>query len=212
MKSNADIINRRYGRLTAVKQVENDKHNHRQWLCRCECGNEIVVLQNSLTSGRTRSCGCYYKETRRTSARTHGQSKTRLFHIWAEMLERCKNTNRHDYKYYGGKGVTVCEEWKVFEVFAKWAHESGYAENLSIDRIDSNGDYTPANCRWADWVTQMNNTNRNHFITANGETHTVAEWSRITGISLSTLNYRISGGWKPEDIISKSKHIIRYAR
>lgn len=137
---------------------------------------------------------------------------TRLFHIWANMLQRCENANRKDYSYYGGKGIKVCEEWKAFANFSKWAHENGYEENLTIDRIDRSGDYTPSNCRWASWVAQMNNTSRNHFITANGETHTVAEWSRITGISLSTLNYRIKGGWKPEDIINTRKHIIKYAR
>lgn len=209
MRKIQDITNNRYGRLIALERVENDKYNHPQWLCQCDCGNKTVVLKSSLVSGRTRSCGCYHKDTRHTCATTHGQSKTRLFCVWAEMRGRCKNPNRKDWKYYGGKGVRVCDEWNKFENFSKWAYENGYTNDLTIDRIDVNGDYTPMNCRWADWVTQMNNTSRNHFISANGQTHTLAEWSRITGISLSTINWRIAHGWNAEDVVNLQKHIIR---
>lgn len=212
MKNNTDLTNRRFGRLIAIQQVENDKHNHQQWKCLCDCGRTKVVLKNSLTSGRTRSCGCLYKETRTTASATHGQSKTRLFAIWASMIERCVNANGHDWKYYGGRGIKVCDEWQTFEPFSRWASDNGYSDNLTIDRIDVNGDYEPSNCRWADWQTQMNNTTRNHFIAANGEKHTLAEWSRITGISMSTILYRVKAGWKPEDIINTGKHIIRSYR
>lgn len=203
MKSNIAITNCRYGRLTAVKRVENDKYNHKQWLCRCACGNEIVVLQSSLISGRTRSCGCYYKDTRQTSARTHGQSKTRLFHIWTEMLARCKYQSRNDYQYYGGKGIKVCEEWQAFENFAKWAQENGYTENLTIDRIDTDGDYTPANCRWATRQTQMNNTTRNRVVTVNGVSKTLAEWSRENKIKYHTIQDRLARGWNETDAVTK---------
>ena len=123
------------------------------------------------------------------------------------MVGRCENPNRKDYRYYGGKGIKVCENWKTYINFSKWAHQSGYADNLTIDRMDANGDYEPNNCRWVDWFAQMNNTTRNHFITANGETHTIAEWSRITGIGLSTIFYRIKAGWNPEDIVNTKKHM-----
>ena len=202
MRTTKDISNNRYGRLTAIERVANDKYGHSQWLCRCDCGNQIVVLKSSLESGRTRSCGCYYGETRRTCATTHGQSSTRLFHIWANIIDRCRNSKRKDWNYYGGKGVRVCEEWKTFEKFAEWAHKSGYKEDLTIDRIDTNGNYEPMNCRWVNRFAQMNNTTRNHLIECNGETHTIAEWSRINGTPLSTIFYRLKRGYSEQEAIS----------
>lgn len=202
MRDTSNIENCRFGRLTAIKQVGNDKYNHIQWLCKCDCGKEKVVLLNSLTSGRTRSCGCYYKDTRKTSARTHGQTYTKLFHTWAGMLGRCRDSNRKDYLYYGGKGVKVCEEWNSFENFCEWAINNGYSENLTIDRIDGKLGYSPSNCRWVGWITQMNNTTRNRFIELNGEKHTLSEWSRLRGIPKSTIYYRLNKGYSEQEAIT----------
>lgn len=198
-----DITGKHYGRLVAIKRVDNDRNNHKRWLCKCECGSETIVLENDLATGKTRSCGCYYKETRKIAAKTHGGSKTRLFRIWASMKSRCENPNRKDRAYYGGRGITVCDEWKEYEVFSKWAYENGYADNLSIDRIDVNKGYSPENCRWADAITQMNNTRHNRYITVGGETKTVTEWSRANHIPHSTIYYRLAHGWSEADAVAK---------
>lgn len=200
-----DITGNRYGRLVAIEKVDNDRNNHKRWLCKCECGNEAIVLENDLVTGKTRSCGCYYKDTRTTSAKTHGGSKTRLFHIWASMRRRCTNENTPDYKYYGKRGITVCEEWEDYEVFSKWAYENGYADNLSIDRIDVNKGYSPDNCRWADAITQANNTRRNRMISYNGETKSLAMWARQYDLPQGLVWRRLEDGWPVERTLTTPK-------
>ena len=133
-----------------------------------------------------------------------GHQKTRLYRTWRHMKERCLNPNNNRYSLYGGRGITVCEEWaRSFNSFFEWAIENGYEENLTIDRIDTNGNYCPENCRWADSLFQQNNKRSNRRITFNGETKTIAEWSRITGIKSRTLLYRLNNGLKIEDIFSR---------
>lgn len=206
MRNSADITGLKFGKLTALKRVSNDKYGHAIWLCECECGNQISVLKSSLTTGRTRSCGCLFKQTRHTAAKTHGQSKTRLFGVWVNMHERCENPHRKDWRYYGGKGVKVCDEWSEFTAFAEWATRNGYSDNLTIDRVDVNGGYNPDNCRWVSWEKQMNNTTRNRRITADGKTLTLAEWAKESGIKYRTLQWRLSHGW------DERRSVIQVAR
>ena len=201
MRKSIDITNNRYGRLVAVQRVANDKNNHELWLCKCDCGNESIVLKNSLTSNRTRSCGCYYKESRLNASKKHGMTHSRLYAVWANMIRRCNNPKANDWKFYGAKGVTVCDEWKHFSGFYEWAKKTGYKDDLTIDRIDNNGNYCPDNCRWANWDIQMNNTTRNHYIEVNGVVKTAIQWCREKGISPSTFYYRINKGWTDVDAI-----------
>lgn len=120
------------------------------------------------------------------------------------MRERCFNENNPEYGRYGGRGIDVCTEWAVYEAFRDWALANGYAENLSIDRIDNDGNYCPENCRWATAKQQANNTRKTHLITFNGETHSVSEWARILNIKQSTLRMRINNyGWSVEDALGK---------
>ncbi len=205
MRTQANITGNHYGRLIVIKRAANDKHNHKRWLCKCECGNETTVLENDLVTGKTRSCGCYYKDTRATSAKTHGGSKTRLFHIWASMKRRCTNENNPDYEYYGGRGITVCDEWNDFEAFLKWANGNGYADTLSIDRIDVNKGYSPENCRWADAITQANNTRRNRMISYKGETKSMAMWAREYDLPQKLVRRRLENGWSVERTLTTPK-------
>jgi hypothetical protein len=130
----------------------------------------------------------------------HGMRHTRLYETFVNMKTRCYNSNNSRYKLYGGRGIKICDEWlKDFNTFYEWAIDHGYNDTLTIDRIDPDGDYEPSNCRWVTWQTQQNNRRNNHRISFNGQNHTLAEWSRITGINYGTLVARISRrGWSVE--------------
>lgn len=207
MSAFIDITGKKYGRLIAVEHVGTDKHHYACWKCRCECGNELFVSSAALRSGNTKSCGCYKNETVAKRMTKHGEYKTRLYGIWRDMLSRANGDNDHDsrlWKEYRGRGITVCDEWKEYESFASWAKSNGYADNLSIDRIDVNGNYEPNNCRWATMKQQANNKRTSRFVNINGEIKTVTEWCEIFGVNRMTAFARIDRlGWDPVDAVMK---------
>lgn len=197
-----DLSNKKFGRLTVIKRVETERKGQARWLCKCDCGNTKIVQSYDLKSGNTQSCGCQRKENFVHS--THGHSRKRVYAIWKGMKSRCYNQNRKCYHDYGGRGIKVCDEWKDdFQSFYDWAMANGYTDDLTIDRIDSNGNYEPSNCRWADSIVQGNNKTDNVFIEALGEKHTLSEWSNITGIKYGTLYNRIVKlQWKAEKALN----------
>lgn len=172
MGSWIDLSGKKIGKLTVLKRGEDRifKSGTRAvtFDCVCECGKTKNVLGEHLRRGAVKSCGCSQYMNRKSRYR-HGMTKTRLHRIWSNMRQRCNDKNSSNYHLYGGKGIKICEEWNIFENFYEWAMANGYEEKLSIDRINSNGNYEPANCRWADIVTQNNNTSRVHFIEYNGQ-------------------------------------------
>lgn len=193
-----DIIGQKFGRLTVIK-LDHIKTTYRKfyyYLCKCECGNEYVVIKGALLNGSTRSCGCYNNEVRAEKCRQrakHNLTDTRLHAIWEKMKGRCFCKTQPDYKIYGGRGITVCEEWKNdFMNFYSWAISNGYQDNLSIDRIDVNGNYEPNNCRWVSQKQQQRNRRNNRLITYNGETHCLFEWAEIYGINPKILSQRLN--------------------
>lgn len=199
-----DLTGQKFGRLTVLgfshKVVYSQTNVRYYWKCRCDCGTEKLVLASQLRGG-TLSCGCFAKE-KSHAPRKHGMSNHRLFSIWHSMLQRCENPNSSGYHNYGGKGVRVCEEWHDSKKFFEWALNNGYREDLTIDRIDGNGNYEPSNCRWTDWKTQSNNTSRNHYLTINGETKTVAQWGEYYGVPYKTIYQRVAIGWSFERAVS----------
>ena len=163
---NKKLVGRRFGRLLVIEKVDSVNYRSR-FLCRCDCGNEKLVLGQSLLNGHVRSCGCLLSERSRERITSynesignelHAETKTRLFAIWEGIKTRCFKETHHSYKNYGGRGVSMCDEWRnSFIAFRDWSMANGYSDSLSIDRIDPRGDYCPENCRWADNITQGRN-------------------------------------------------------
>lgn len=191
LKSN-DLTRKKFGRLTAIKPTK-ERNRGIVWECKCDCGKTVYVGANTLSQGGKKSCGCLYNETR--GRMKHGKHKDRIYFAYGSMIQRCTNESNPEYRNYGARGITICDEWLGeygFEKFYDWAIRSGYSENLTIDRINVNGNYEPSNCRWTDILRQQNNKRNNHYISFNGKTQSMADWAREIGISYSALSARIN--------------------
>lgn len=193
-----DIAGQRFGKLIAIERCGTDKWQNALWKCKCDCGNETVVKCNNLRSGMTLSCGCLKRE----NALKHGGSHTRLYRIWHGIIRRTEDSKRKEYANYGGRGIRMCQEWRNdFAAFREWALNNGYSDDLSIDRIDNNGDYTPSNCRWVSKYEQANNRTDTRYLTLNGITKSVREWADETGIPYARLKKRMRLGWPDEKVL-----------
>lgn len=204
-----DKSGKRYGNLVVVKEAYKDKRYGKTrivWECICDCGNTCNILGERLSSGNTKSCGCL--KPKKCGNYKHGKKYTRLYNIWQGMKGRCCNSNHTSYMYYGGKGIKIFGEWiNDFQTFHDWAISAGYNDSLTIDRINSDGNYEPSNCRWVSMADQANNTSNNRLITANGKTQTLTKWSQETGINITTLSSRIKSlNWDAEKAMNTSAH------
>lgn len=189
-----DISGKVFGRLTAIHVAGKYKNGSVQWKCSCSCGGEAIVLGQKLRNGHTKSCGCLSRETAKANRTKHGKSNTRLFRIWSGMLNRCTNPKSTAWKYYGGRGINVCDEWRNdFASFHDWAVASGYSDVLTIEREDVDGGYHPANCRWATVEEQALNK-RNNVRLADGRMAYPA-----SSVSAAQLRKRLRGGMSLED-------------
>lgn len=193
-----DLTGKTFNNLLVLSR-SSDRGNGKKpvvkWNCQCDCGNRVVVKSDSLISGHTKSCGCRKLK--------HGLSnKERLYQTWKNMRQRCSNPNRDDYSRYGGRGISVCEEWDDYKVFRKWALDNGYNDKLTIDRIDVNGNYEPSNCRWVDYDVQANNVRTNRIIEYKGKKMTMSEFANFLGMSYSTVQHRLDRNWPIEKIVN----------
>ena len=200
-----EITGQKFGKLTAIKldHIQKKSNGTRHfWLCQCDCGKELIVEKYCLTSGHTKSCGCL-----KIGTPTHGLTKTRIYRTWCRMKERCYRVKNNRYQNYGGRGIKVCDEWKNdFMSFYNWAMAHGYTDNLTIDRINVNGNYEPNNCRWITTKAQNNNRKSNRFLTFNNETHTVAEWAEKVNIPVSVIYHRLYRKWSVEKALTTPKN------
>lgn len=202
-----DIVGQRVGRLTVLNFDHKEKHKNNGghtyfYKCKCDCGNIVIISRGHLTSNHTKSCGCYKLQKNIERLTIHGLRNTKLYNVWCGIKNRCSNPSQISYPYYGTKGITICDEWKNdFKAFYDWSIQNGYKDNLSIDRIDVNGNYEPSNCRWATNLQQARNKSNNVYLTYKNETHCLSEWAEKLNITVDKLRNLLKKGFSISDII-----------
>ncbi|AIW03527.1 HNH endonuclease [Bacillus phage Moonbeam] len=193
-----NLVGRRFGKLVVLEFAGSNGDRKSTWLCKCDCGSTKIVVGVYMTQGKTRSCGCLGVSSRIK----HGLSQERINKIYRGMVNRATNPNNAAYANYGGRGITICDDWLGEEDgptnFYNWAKTSGYAEGLTLDRENNNKGYSPDNCRWVTSKVQGNNRRTNVLLTFKGETKTLAEWSIALGGSRSLVGKRLEAGWSTE--------------
>ena len=193
------MIGQKFGRLTVIEELsERNKHGKIVYKCICDCGNTVNASGHLLRNGTIKSCGCLRLEGRST----HRKSGTRLYRILHHVKDRCYRTKNKDYQHYGDRGIKVCQEWlDDFMSFYNWAINNGYQENLTIDRIDVNGNYEPDNCRWVDQKTQTNNKRNSVYLTYEGKTQTITQWADELNCNRSAMYIRHRKGWSDKECL-----------
>lgn len=214
--STNDITGKRFGRLTAIEFTgkRTKPSGNAIWLFQCDCGN---LTERPIPPSKIKnpSCGCYVRDRASTLNKTHGGRHDRLYLVWMDMRRRCFDKKDKGYKHYGGRGITVCNEWKDYEVFRKWAYSNGYDETAqshkcTIDRIDVNGNYEPQNCRWVDNKAQCNNRRNNRMIEYRGRVQTLRQWSDELGFSYSLVSKRLYAGWNVEKAFTQPSEALQW--
>ena len=201
MSEKIDMIGKRFGRLTVIREDGKDARGNLKYLCKCDCGNEVTVRGYSLRSGDCQSCGCFRKEASSERNSTHGHSNERLYSIWRNMLKRCYYPKHEAYERYGGRGIEVCKEWKEsYETFKEFMLSHGYDEyglpnENTLDRIDNDGNYCPENCRVVSMKKQSLNKSNNHYITYKLKKMTVTEAAAKNGLTSHQVYNRLDKGW-----------------
>lgn len=214
MNIGKNLEGQKFGRLLVIKRIDTSKDRQKIWLCKCSCGNFKEVKTSYLTTGDTTSCGCYQKECEIKNLSAFWKKSSikkkypRLYRIWDGMKTRCYNKNSKSYKYYGERKIEVCDEWKnSFISFKDWAIKNGYKDNLTIDRVDVNGNYEPKNCKWTT-ISEQNNNKRNTIkIKINGEVNTLRYFSDKYNLPTFTIKDRYKANY-PEEIILKKESIV----
>jgi hypothetical protein len=201
-KGALEITGETFRRLVAIAPIARDNNGKICWLCICKCGSEVVARSSDLRCGKVLSCGCLSKENARKRFTVHNLRQHPIYPVWMCMKDRCRNKNNKAFHNYGGRGITVCNRWK--NSFPNFLSDMGECPpNMSLDRIDNDGNYTPKNCRWATREQQNNNTRQCRFITHNRTTLTFAQWSRVLGGSGSLVGSRLKIGWSEKRAVTE---------
>lgn len=200
-----DLVGQKFDRLTVISRTDKNLQGNYSWLCRCNCGKEKIVSGSNLMTGHTKSCGCFAKErlVKRSTKHGHrcGDRTSMEYVVWKNMIQRCTNQKCRYYKYYGGRGITICKRWKKFENFLKDMGE--VPKDHQIDRIDNNKGYDKSNCHWVTAKQNCRNRRSNYLITHNGKTQCISAWSEELGIRRETLYTRINrDGWSVEKALT----------
>lgn len=193
-----------FGRLTVLDDgVRLVGKGGKYYFCVCDCGTKKLVRGDHLKLGRVKSCGCFNRDRQAALHTKHGQNKrgrtTAIYKIWQGMQNRCFNKNDVAYVNYGGRGITVCDRWRLFEKF--YADMGDPPAGKSIDRINNNGNYEPGNCRWATRTEQNRNKRGLVLLTIDGKTASVAEWAESSGLTDAGIRSRIKRGWSHKDAV-----------
>lgn len=194
MRPIKDLVGKQFGLLTVVSlnrsvKVGKTTASTLFWNCVCVCGNSKAIPGSNLKTGNTRSCGCH------EGAKTHGMSYSSEYNIWRSMRGRCSNRKSKYWDSYGGRGILVCKRWDEFPKFLEDMGPKPSNGRYSIDRIDNNGNYEPANCRWALPIVQMNNTRRNRVIEMGSERQNLVYFCKKYGVPAGTARSRLKSGW-----------------
>lgn len=197
-----DLIGMRFGSLVVKSKLNINRHREMEWLCICDCGNSHKATSNRLTTGKTTCChACAMKKISISNSK-NGVEPKKLYNAFTNMKTRCYNKNYFLFHRYGGRGITVCDEWRNdFSAFRKWAFENGWDESLTLDRIDNDKGYSPQNCRWVNKTAQDNNRSTNRYLEHNGERDTLANWSRRLNIPYYVLQHRMEKGLPDDEIL-----------
>lgn len=179
------------GKLTVLERDATISSKKPYWICKCDCGNTVSIMGDSIRRGKTTSCGC----------NKHNKSNTRLYTIWSKMKSRCYNHNDSKYKYYGDKGITICEDWHDFTTFYSWSIDNDYNESLTLDRINVYSNYEPSNCRWITHTEQQRNKTNTIYVKYNNKTISISELAEITGLNRKTLTKRYYAGDTGSDLV-----------
>lgn len=205
MRKIIDLSGQRFGRLIVLSEHKSSSQGT-MWLCKCDCGVIKYIHAKQLKRGNTQSCGCLSREKSSERRYIHGgkANSERLYSIWKNMNSRCnakESTNEFLYRYYGSKGIAVCDDWKDYKNFKEWAMNNGYTDELTIDRINGNLGYNPENCRWVTRKIQSNNLSNNIKCEINGQTLTISEIAEKYNLTYNTVKGRLRRGWDIIEII-----------
>ena len=197
----------KFGKWTIIEEIAPkiiSNKPRRMFRCQCECGNIGEVQLSCLRNGHSTSCGCEQKKRASAANTKHGLEKHPLYGTWKNMKKRCNSPQAFEYENYGGRGISICEGWSNnFQRFYDWAINNGWSKELTIDRIDANGNYCPENCRWANIEMQMNNKTNNHYIEYNGDIYTLSTLSKHLNIPYNIVRYRLAKcKWTAEQLIN----------
>ena len=201
-----DLKGNTYGDLKVIDLAFDEAGKKKKWLCECKCGEKTIVSGSNLRSGKTQRCKKCGLKVSASKRKVHGKTNTKLYNVWNTMLTRCHNPNSKSYNYYGRKGIVVCEEWHEAKKFFEWAKNNGYKEGLEIDRINTEGNYCPNNCRWVKRLQNSNNKSNNKVLEHNGETKTLAEWARYFGVNYKNLSRNIIKGYSLIEAVNREKN------